>query len=65
MRMEPALRPEPLWHFCRSLEGRGLRCDTRSYYGSFRVDTKGETAAVVSHCCIFSHRFSALVRGEH
>ena len=37
-------RPEPLWQFYRTLrdEVEGLKCDSRSYYGCFRVDTKGD-----------------------
>jgi phosphoserine phosphatase len=36
-------RPEPLWQFFRHLAATvdGLKCDSRSYYGCFRVDTKG------------------------
>jgi len=39
-------RPEPLWTFFRQLQSSvtGLKCDSRSYYGCFRVDTKGDAA---------------------
>lgn len=39
-------RPEPLWQFFRLLRTKvpGLKCDSRSYYGCFRVDTKDDAA---------------------
>ena len=39
-------RPEPLWQFFRTLRSEvvGLKCDSRSYYGCFRVDTKDDPA---------------------
>ncbi|KAL1528441.1 hypothetical protein AB1Y20_009788 [Prymnesium parvum] len=39
-------RPEPLWRFFRTLrrEVPGLKCDSRSYYGCFRVDTRSDPA---------------------
>ena len=39
-------RPEPLWQFFRVLQASvpGLKCDSRSYYGCFRVDTKDDPA---------------------
>uniref|UniRef100_A0A7S2CXT3 Sucrose phosphatase-like domain-containing protein n=1 Tax=Haptolina brevifila TaxID=156173 RepID=A0A7S2CXT3_9EUKA len=38
-------RPEPLWKFFRSLQVvPNLKCDSRSYYGCFRADTKGDAA---------------------
>lgn len=43
--MPPSDRPEPLWRFCAKLQGLGFTVDTRSYYGCFRVDTKGDSAA--------------------
>lgn len=51
-------RPEPLWQFFRKLraEVKGLSCDARSYYGCFRVDTKGD--AIVDEAlrlCITTH----------
>jgi hydroxymethylpyrimidine pyrophosphatase-like HAD family hydrolase len=30
-------RPQPLWQLCRKMRDAGLRVDTRSYYGCFRV----------------------------
>lgn len=43
--LDVRLRPEPLWQFFRKLESEvpGLKCDSRSYYGCFRVDTKGDS----------------------
>jgi len=40
--LDVAERPEPLWAFFRELQASvpGLKCDSRSYYGCFRVDTK-------------------------
>ena len=37
-------RPEPLWTFFRLLQTSvpGLKCDARSYYGCFRVDTNDD-----------------------
>lgn len=43
--MPPSDRPEPLWCFCAKLQADGFQVDTRSYYGCFRVDTKGDSAA--------------------
>ena len=42
--VEVAERPEPLWAFFRTLQSSvpGLKCDSRSYYGCFRVDTKDD-----------------------
>ena len=42
--LDVAQRPEPLWAFFRLLQSTvpGLKCDSRSYYGCFRVDTKGD-----------------------
>ena len=39
-------RPEALWAFFRLLQSSvpGLKCDARSYYGCFRVNTKGDAA---------------------
>eukprot|EP00928_Gymnodinium_smaydae_P037362 TRINITY_DN25951_c0_g3_i1.p1 TRINITY_DN25951_c0_g3~~TRINITY_DN25951_c0_g3_i1.p1 ORF type:complete len:323 (-),score=58.29 TRINITY_DN25951_c0_g3_i1:216-1184(-) len=39
-------RPEPLWAFFRLLQTSvpGLKCDSRSYYGCFRVDTNDDPA---------------------
>ena len=39
-------RPEALWAFFRLLQSSvaGLKCDARSYYGCFRVDTKDDPA---------------------
>lgn len=44
--LDPMQRPEPLWAFFRLLKERvpGLKCDSRSYYGCFRVDTKDDPA---------------------
>lgn len=40
--MSPEERPEMLWRWLRRLqEVPGLKVDGRSYYGCFRVDTKG------------------------
>lgn len=41
--LDVAERPEPLWQFYRLLQGRvqDLKCDSRSYYGCFRVNTQG------------------------
>jgi hydroxymethylpyrimidine pyrophosphatase-like HAD family hydrolase len=42
--LDVADRPEPLWEFFRLLQARvtGLKCDSRSYYGCFRVKTQGD-----------------------
>jgi len=52
-------RPEPLWQFYRTLraEVAGLKCDARSYYGCFRVDTR-DSAAVdeALRACIEQHK---------
>ena len=48
-------RPEPLWQFFRLLREKvaGLKCDSRSYYGCFRVDTKGDdTIDAALRACI-------------
>ena len=34
-------RAGALWDWCRELQGRGMRCDTRSYTCCFRVDCRG------------------------
>ncbi|KAJ1619113.1 hypothetical protein T492DRAFT_1088238 [Pavlovales sp. CCMP2436] len=46
--ISPDLRPEPLWQLYRQMRDAGLKCDTRSYYGCFRVAARGpgETALV-------------------
>lgn len=44
--LDVSQRPEPLWQFFRLLQASvpGLKCDSRSYYGCFRVDTKDDPA---------------------
>merc|ERR1712070_1370787 len=44
--MDVEERPEPLWQFFRLLRDSvpGLKCDSRSYYGCFRVDTKDDAS---------------------
>lgn len=41
----PLERPEPLWRLYRAMVEAGLTCDSRSYWGCFRVDTKDDPAA--------------------
>jgi len=45
----PEDRPQPLWRLCARMREAGLKVDTRSYFGCFRVDTQGseEQAALV------------------
>mmetsp|Transcript_37547 Transcript_37547/g.62167 ORF Transcript_37547/g.62167 Transcript_37547/m.62167 type:complete len:335 (-) Transcript_37547:308-1312(-) len=40
--LPPEQRPEPLWQFFRLLLMQGFKMDSRSYYGCFRVDAKGD-----------------------
>ena len=43
--LDPAQRPEPLWRFFRELgDIQGLKRDSRSYWGCFRVDTGSDEA---------------------
>lgn len=52
-------RPEPLWQFFRTLRDTvtGLKCDARSYYGCFRVDTKGDASVDAAlRACIAEHK---------
>ena len=51
-------RPEPLWQLFRRFQAEvpGLKCDARSYYGCFRVDTQGNTAVEAAlRACIEAH----------
>mmetsp|Transcript_9341 Transcript_9341/g.20436 ORF Transcript_9341/g.20436 Transcript_9341/m.20436 type:complete len:305 (+) Transcript_9341:471-1385(+) len=57
--MDPESRPEPLWKFCSLLKARGFNVDTRSYFGCFRVDTKGDLEAEKSLRALISTEMPA------